>query len=266
MGSMMGKGGGGSGAATQQGFNQQGISFLKKQLRLANARLQPFFRAGRDQIPVLSHGSTMEGLDERLGDIFNTDTFSNLVGERTRAVQGQLSAGGLTRSGAGLQAAAAVPTDIGLAIEEMLTGRSRALANAGQTAITNLGQLGSNIGQSIADLFNASGVAGAQGEAADGQAKAQGTQQLLTTAATVASMFFSDPKLKVNEEPIGQICDLKLYQWDWRPEFVDIMGEGFGTVGFMADEVKEKYPHRVGEHAGWMYIDYPGLLEELETA
>lgn len=252
-------------AAAQSGFNQQAIDFLKDQLELTTRRLRPFVRAGRDAVPGLVQGSTAGGLDERIAQILNTDTFGSLRDERERAVQGQLSAGGLTRSGTALQEIANVPTNLALQIEQLLTGRLGGLAGAGMNASSALGGFGADAGNAIAQILQGTGQAQASGILADEQSSGAGAQNILNTAASIGSIFFSDPRLKVNQEPIADIHGLTLYQWDWRPEFIDIVGEGFGNVGFMADEVAEKYPHRVGEYAGWMHIDYPGLLEELEA-
>lgn len=267
-------------AAVQSGFNEQAISFLKNQLKKTTSRLAPFFRAGKNQVGALEQGATAGGLDARLAEIFNTDTFGALNDERTRAVQGQLSAGGLTRSGTALQEIADVPTRLALQIEELLTGRSRGLANTGLNAANALGGFGANAGSVIAQLLSGSGEAQASGILADEQSSGFGGQNILNTVASIggaaskagglgalaSSIFFSDPRLKTDMEPIGAIHDLTLYEWDWKPEFTEIVGEGFGNVGFSADEVQDKYPHHVQEYAGWKHIDYPALLDELEAA
>jgi hypothetical protein len=87
----------------------------------------------------------------------------------------------------------------------------------------------------------------------------------MKTAATIASMvMFSDPRLKINIEEIGQAGNLKIHQWDWKPETKGTLVEGCSNMGFMADEVKEKYPHHIYEFGGFMVVDYPALLDELE--
>lgn len=270
MGSVIGSVFGGSDAGSQAAAMhsagaQGGIDFLKHQLEKAQNRLDPFFRHGRNQLGALIQGTTAEGLDARLGRLFDTDIFRNLVDERTRAVEGQLAAGGLTRSGTALEEIARVPTDLGMALEEMLTGRSRALATAGQNAALGIGNAGASFGGAIANLLRDQGEALASGHLADEQSDAAGKQQLFNTAATAALMFFSDPALKNNVEQVGQIHDLKLYQWDWKPEFEGTAVMVCGTVGFLADEVAEKYPQHVAEFGGFQIIDYPSLLDALEA-
>lgn len=256
---------GSSAAAAQTPFFEEGIGFLKDQLAKTQKRLAPFLKAGKSQVPALTEGTTAEGLDARLARIFNSDIFGSLVDERMRATQGQLAAGGLTRSGFGLQEIAKVPTDLGLAIEQMLTGRSQNLASNAQSGILNLGNLGLSTGGMLADLLTRQGESVASGILADEQSKAAAGKNLLSAASTVGSIFFSDPALKTNVAPVGRIHDLGLYRWDWRPEFDGTVVMECGTVGFMADEVAEKYPHHVGSYGGFMCIDYPALLDELEA-
>ncbi len=100
----------------------------------ARKTLSPFIEAGTGALPGLQEGSTVGGLDARLGRIFDSDIFGELVGERTRSVQGQLAAGGLTRSGTAVQEISRVPGDLGLQIEQLLTSRLGGLAGQGLQA------------------------------------------------------------------------------------------------------------------------------------
>jgi hypothetical protein len=189
-----------------------------------------------------------------------------LISERQRALQGQLAAGGLTRSGTALEEAAAIPTDLGSQIEQMLSGRTSALAGSGQNAAAQLGAFGADASSSLAGIQQQSGQAISSGILADQQARAQASQNFLNTAGTIGSIFFSDPALKENVEEIGETGGLKIVQWDWIEKTKGTMIEGCGTIGFMADEVKEVYPQHVYEFGGFMMIDYPALLDELEEA
>lgn len=252
-------------AAANAGLDSA-IQELRRQFGITQENIAPFLEAGRGALPGLVEGSTAEGLDERLRRLFDTDIFGGLVDERTRAVEGQLAAGGLTRSGAGLQEIANVPTGLGLQLEQLLTGRLGNLAGSGQNAALGLGSLGQANAGAIANLFGQQGANTASGILTDAQAGAAQQQNLIQAGATAASIFFSDPSLKTNIEPVAFIGDLPLYQWDWIPEAKGTIIEKCGTIGFMADEVKEKYPEFVGEYGGFMVIDYPALLDKLEAA
>ena len=253
-------------AQAQAQGNQQAIAELRRQFGITQENIQPFLQAGIEALPQVQEGTTAGGLDERLGRILGTDVFQNLLGERTRAVQGQLAATGQARSGFGLQEAARIPTELGLGLEELLTGRSRQLAGAGQAAAVGLGQFGAQTAGGIADLFRRTGQATGAGIVTDAQAEASRAQQQLSTVATIGSIFFSDPSLKENIEQIGEIKGLNLYQWDWISKTKDTLIEKCPDMGFMADEVKEMFPDLVSEFCGFLVIDYPSLLDKLEAA
>jgi len=258
-----GGGGGREGAGVEQGFNQQAIEELRR-------LLQPFVSAGTAALPGALEEATPGGLDKRLSQIFNTDIFGKLVGERESAVRGQLAAGGLTRSGTAIQEAANIPTDIGLALENLLSGRSTDLARIGLSAAGGLGG-------GIAGLLSQSGQAGSAGLLVDAQGRAAGQQNLLNLAGAfggaavgaggvgpLISGFFSDVRLKENIEQISVIGDLPLYQWDWCDFTKDTIINVCPTLGFLSEEVKENYPEFVFEFGGFEGIDYAGLLDKLE--
>ena len=256
---------GGRAAEAQVAGGQQGIDEIMRQFGITQQNISPFIQAGIGALPGLTQGTTAGGLDARLREILNTDIFGGLVEERGRAVQSQSAATGQSRSGFGLQEAARVPTELALELEQLLTGRSSQLAGRGQQAAFGLGQLGGQAAGGIADLFQAQGRARGAGIVTDAQAEAQRAQQQLNTAATIGSIFFSDPTLKENVEPIGKIKTLILYQWDWIAKTKGTLIEKCPDIGFMADEVKEQFPQFVSEFCGFMVIDYPSLLDELEV-
>tara|TARA_R110000796_G_scaffold163505_2_gene280432 strand:- start:3452 stop:4258 length:807 start_codon:yes stop_codon:yes gene_type:complete len=251
-------------ASEEVAAQQRAIAEQQRQLAETKANFDPFIQAGIGQIPALTQGASAGGLDARLAEIFGTDTFGALKDERTRALEGQLSAGGLTRSGTAIQEASAIPTDIGLALEQLLTGRSSNIAASGQNAAAGLGGISANTSGNIAQLLAQQGVSRGSGILGDAQSKAAGTQNIIDAAST-AAIFFSDPSLKENIEKVGQIHDLNLYEWDWIEDTKGTMIEQCGTIGFMADEVEELYPHHVAEFGGFMVVDYPALLDEMET-
>lgn len=219
---------------------------------LAINELRPFSEAGVAQLPGLAAGATAGGLDARLAELFNTDIFGSLVGERTRGIQGQLAAGGLTRSGTALEEIAQIGPDLGLALEGLLTGRSQFLSGQGAGAAGG-----------IADLLTGQGEAAASGILSDAQAKAAGLSNVLKVGATAAGFFFSDRRLKTDAVQVSDIMGLAVYQWDWIPQTKGTVIEACPTLGFMADEVLDRYPDRVGEHCGWLFVDYTGVLDDL---
>lgn len=283
--------------AAQERASAEATAELRRQFGITQENIAPFLEAGRGALPQVQEGTTVEGLEARLGRIFNTDIFGGLVDERTRAVQGQLAATGQSRSGLGLQEAARVPTEVGLSLEGLLTGRSEDLVTGGRQAALGLGTLGGQTSSSIANVLQATGgrtagflqgigQAGASGILTDAQASAQRGQNTLNLAGTIGGLFlggalfggsgassralgfdpFSDPALKENIEEIGGCHDLKIYQWDWIKSTKNTIIEKCSNIGFMADEVQEKYPQFVKEFCGFLTINYGGLLDHLEAS
>lgn len=263
----LGKGGdsGEAGANAANAASMREIAELRRQFDVTQENIEPFLQAGQRALPGQEEGSTIGGLDARLGRIFNSDTFGNLEEERLRAVRGQLGASGLTRSGNALQDIAAVPQDIGLQIENLLNNRQTTLTGSGLNAASGLGALGAQNSQAIGSALSQQGQNTASGILADQQASAQASQNLLSTGVAAAAMFFSDPRLKENVEQIAELGDLGIYQWDWIAKTEGTIIADCQTIGFMADEVAEKYPHLVTEFSGYDVINYPALLDELEA-
>jgi len=227
-------------AAAENKFTQLGID-----------QLSPFTEAGAAQLPGLAAGATVGGLDERIAELLSSDTFGSLIGGRERAVQGQLAAGGLTRSGLGLQSAAAVPQELALQLEQMLTGRSQGLANTG------LGAAGG-----VADLFRNQGEAVSSGIVTDAETSAAFGSNIANLAAGI---FFSDERLKENVIEVANVDGLAVVEWDWIPQTKDTIIAGCPNIGFLAQDVKARYPEFVGEYAGWLFVDYENLMRKLQS-
>jgi hypothetical protein len=236
-----------------------GVGELRRQFDTTTGNLQPFVQAGLSQLPGALQASTAGGLDARLKQIMGGEAFGSLVAERGKVVNNQLSQGGLTRSGAALREAARIPTDVALALESELFGRQSNLLGSGQNAAAGLGALGSQNASGIAGLLGRGGDALAQSAVAQGQIATGRTQN----AVGIASLFFSDPRLKENMEPIGKIGPLTLYEWDWKEEARGIMGCSM-NLGFDADEVAKHFPQHIVEFAGFKAIDYAALTDELK--
>ncbi len=220
---------------------------------------QPFMDAGLSGLEQYQQGSTPEGLEQILSMIMGGDTFGSLVDERTRAVEGGLAAGGLTRSGAAIKKHAAIPTDIALALEGILSGRSGALADTGFGASSGIAGLTTRVGEAIA-----SGILGK--EAQDSSRSAQKSTNTSDIVGAVLGGVFSDPRLKENKRKIGKIGPLDLYDWDWIPEVKDTIAAGMPTTGFLSTDIKEHFPEYVSEFGGFDLIDFQGLINHMEES
>jgi hypothetical protein len=263
-------------AATQAGNIQaqaarEGTEELRRQFDISQQNLAPFLQAGTSGLGQLQESSTLGGIDAMLAEIMGGGAFGSLVDERTRAVEGQLAAGGLTRSGAGIQAAAAVPTDLAFQLEQLLFGRNQDLVNMGQSTAVGQANLGSQTAQSIASQQNQAAQAQASGILGAQQAQTAGAQNLLNLGATLGSAAllaptgtFSDPLLKENIREIGKVGPLTLVEWDWKEETKGTIIEHCPTMGFMSTDVQEHYPDMVDEFGGYQVVKYGELLDRLE--
>lgn len=224
----MSKGGGKAAkkaAAAQTEAQQRAIDEMKRQFGITQENIDPFIQAGTAALPQFAANTTVGGLDQQLGQIFGSENFQNLRDERTTALQGQLGAAGLTRSGTALQEAANVPTQLGFDIENLLSGRTSALTGLGQESALGLGGLGQQNSGAIAGLLQGQGQSQAQGILGAQQAKAGGFGNLLGLGSFLggtdfgqevggkintglSNLFFSDPRLKTNVREISKIKDL----------------------------------------------------------
>ena len=174
-------------------LSQQGIEELRRQFDVTQQNVDPFIQAGIGQLGALEEGTTAEGLGARLERIFNTGALDPLIEQRTRAAQGALSAGGLTRSGTAVEELSAIPQELGFAIESLLTGRSTNLAQAGQSAALGLGQIGGSSAANIANLFSGQGSQLFQGINADAQRSSDLFSDVLGFAGTVGGAALGGP-------------------------------------------------------------------------
>lgn len=268
------------------------LPMLQERLGITAEQFLPFMQAGTGAISGLERGfqappgTTAGGMEDILSSIIGGETFSNLVSERQRGIQGQLAAGGLTRSGTALTEAARIPTDIALDLENRLFGRQygaeqeriRGLENLYQGGLSATGAQAGISGNLLQNIINAiTGAAGAEAAGITGgaeatasgilgaaQAKTQAKQNLLNLGGTLgAAYLFSDPRLKTNIRIIGKIGPLDLVEWDWIPELGDSIVSEFPTMGYFSTQVKELYPDLVEEFGGYDVINYPAVNERL---
>ena len=200
-GSLIGAKSGSKAARAELEANLAAIAEQRRQFDTTTGNVQPFLDAGTGALPLVQEGLTAEGLDARLARLMNTNTFGSLVDRRTQAVEGQLASGGLTRSGTAVQEIANIPTELALALENMLTGRATNLAGSGQNAALGLGSLGASSANSISALLSRSGRARSSGILSDSQALSGLIQNSLNAGARIFSDFdFGEGATKVLDE------------------------------------------------------------------
>jgi len=285
-------------------LTREAIDAQNAQFYYTDRRFQPFVDVGRNAISDVNAGADIDGFSNRLDQIMATDQFQGLRDQRQRSADAQLSAAGLTRSGAAAQAAADIDTDLALALEGQLFSRSADNLRVGQASAAQVGAAGASNASSIGGILSGaagqqsnlllqganaaaggvtnqaiaagSGIQGAANAMASGLINQSNVQQqnrqnrnnmFLQTGLAVAQIFsgFSDERLKKNMKKIGKVKDLNLYEWDWKEDAKDVAGCDMST-GFKAQEVKEKYPECVYEAKGFLAVDYSKLIEQMEAA
>jgi len=118
---------------------------IGRQRGLTEAGFAPFIEAGTGALQDVQRGTTVAGLDQRIAEILGTETFQGLRQQRTEDVRGQLAAGGLSRSGLGLEEIANISPDLAFQIENQLFGRARDLSRTGFTGVERRGAQGAQL-------------------------------------------------------------------------------------------------------------------------
>lgn len=94
----------------------------------------PYAALGTEYLPQMQAAASPAGYSARLDEIMNTSTFAPLLAKRMEAGQTQMANLGLSRSGAALREATAIPTELAMQMEEQLYGRMQPLFNTGIAA------------------------------------------------------------------------------------------------------------------------------------
>lgn len=173
-------------AAERSAAATRGIEAITEQRDLAEERLDPFITAGQESLEALRLGATPGGFGTQLEQIRSGPGFAPLFEQRTRDIQGQLAAAGLTRSGTGARAIADTNTQLALDLANLIGGRQTNLANLGFSGATNLSQLGLGGAANIANIEAQKGLAIAQGLQQSAQAQFGRTQNIFGGAANIA--------------------------------------------------------------------------------
>ena len=121
-------------------------------------------------------------------------------------------------------------------------------------------------GTSLNAPLAALGVAGPSSGSTTTQTSSPGLFDYFSTAAMAAAKM-SDPRLKTNIKPRGEVGGVNFYDWEWNDEGKRIADPAQPTFGVMADELQKTHPHLVkrGED-GYLRVNYNGLAAELEVA
>lgn len=210
---------------------------------------RPIVEAGIAQIDPLAQSATVEGFGANIGSILEGGALDPLIQERQRAADAQMSARGLRRSGAAIQQAADIPADLSLQIESELNRRRQSIAGQGQTGTQSTANINTMMGQILGQ------------ESATQAAIGQQSQQNAMAIGSALIAAFSDPRLKENITPVGEVDGITVIQWDWNDYAFVKYGFKGSSIGFNAEEVREKRPDCVFIEDDLLKVDYGRLLE-----
>jgi hypothetical protein len=207
----------------------------------------------------------------------DTDMFHDVLGKSRHYLESTASASGLGgRSGDFFKDASEMPLNVAMGIEDQQYGRLGGIAGIGLQGATSLAGHSSATGTNIASMYQQQGQGIAQTQIAKSQQQAADRQGMMNAMAMIggaalmapvagpAAVAASDKNLKVNIKKVGTIGDLNEYQWDWNPSLKDTVIAKYPTIGFIAQEVREKYPKFVESVAGFLCINYEGLIDHLK--
>lgn len=177
-----------------------------------------------------------------------------LAGGRTRA--GEQIAGNIGQTAQGL---AALRQQQGAGLADItnqgagnLAGLLTAYAQAQATGQSDLAALLANIATgSASQRVGLPALPGIQ----QNPGMAGGIGSLLGGIST-AYTAFSDERLKQNARKVGEMDGVNIYEWEWTPEALEIVGDQ-PAIGVIAQEVAETHPDAVtvGDD-GYMRVDY----------
>lgn len=251
--------------------------------------LQPLAGLVPELLPQVQQGATIGGFGQNIADILGGGALDPLIADRQRAANFALGSAGLSRSNVAAETAAEIPTELAFALESLLSGRQGDLLQTGISGVGALSNLLQGTASNIGNLAIGQGSLQSQGIIGQQQLKTQrdqGIAQLLGAAAGgfgggAAGTFagggigggiggllgqLSDMRLKTNIEPIGEALGMTLYKWDWIDPIKELDPKGLMAnmdAGFLAQDVLMNFPQYCGEFAGYLTIDYDGLLKEL---
>jgi len=129
------------------------------------------------------------------------------------------------------------------------------LLNLGQGIATSQANTAIGQGTNIANLLTGRGDIAAAGAAARNANQQETTQGLIS----LASLFFSDTRLKQDLEPIGFENGYQKWQWNWNDLAKSLFGLEGSATGVMAGDVLNKNPEAVHYHEGYALIDYGSI-------
>lgn len=253
-------------SAALAGVEEQRRQFdlSRQDFQEAQERFQPFEEAGLGALEQQQRLLGLSGVGQQRQAF---QEFKESPGQQFLRERGEKSllrnASAIGGLGGGNVRSALQEQGIGFAQQDFQNQLNRlaGLSGTGQQAVQAGGQLTSQ--QAALGAQSAAGIA--QGLQSAGQAratgiigKAAGQREGISQFAQLAGAF-SDLRLKENIVKIGELSSgLGWYTWDWTEEGKLLANDQI-TEGVIAQEAAEKFPDAIGEHKGFMTVNYEGI-------
>lgn len=229
-----------AGEASEQQIAQADRALLAQQAASEQIRadLSPFREAGAEGLPLLAGA-----IDDPSSRVLNNPFFQSLAADQEQRLLSSAAARGKVGSGG---------TNDDLTRNLLLLGNQFAqqditnLQNLTNTGLNAAAQTGSSAQQgasAVGGILGNIGSAQAAGTIGAANAQAQGGQNALSLGAGLLS-FFSDIRLKENVRFSHVENGIRMYNWSWTDEALEIVGDQ-STTGPIAQELKKTHPELV---------------------
>lgn len=256
--------GGGSSASSagkaQARAAEAGVREQRRQFDVTQQNLAPFLEAGRGALgsELALLGLSGQGAQQQALDDFSLrpdQQFIQQQGEQA-LLRNQAAIGGLGGGNVQRELQSFGQGTASQALSEQLN-RLASLRGGGQTATTNLGQLGQTSATNISNLLGQAGSAKASGILGQQQADAGLANQALGIGSLLlGGGLFSDMRIKENITKVGQLpSGINWYVWDWKEEFIGLVN-GQPGEGVIAQEVQLEIPDAVTKAGDYLTVDY----------
>lgn len=226
-------------AATQQ-VAQADRALVAQQEASAQIRsdLSPFRETGAAGLPLLTGA-----INDPSSRVLNNPFFQSMAADQEQRLLASAAARGKAGSGG---------TNDDLQRNLLLLGNQFAqqditnlqnLTNTGLNAAAQTGASAQQGASAIGGILGNIGNAQAAGTIGAGNAQSQGGQNLLAGGIGLLSAL-SDIRLKENVKYSHTQDGIRMYDWDWKEEALEIVGDQ-GTHGPIAQELIQTHPERV---------------------
>lgn len=229
---------------------QLGTAETRRARESIRGDLSPFRDQGANLAPGLAALLTDTG---KQANLLKKDPFFGKIAERTtQQILASQAAKGKAGAGETTDIVQNKLLQLGTSFVNQNIGQRFNLAAIGSNAAAGLGTSETASASNISELLTQGANARAAGIVGEQNAKTSRNQ---SAASAAASIFLSDEREKKDIKQIGihDSTGLPVYSFKYKNDDEE-------DIGFMAQEVQEKYPDAVINRDGTLYVNYGELL------